>query len=774
MATLNTRDPVQGLIDYVQDVKPFHTKILEVWVEYIYGDKIEATIKDEMKMEIDILFDRARKYCDYGWDMTVWGKMLADLDIDEIVPGEIEYGSNLTIKKSAAYQLYFDYLCDVWRWNNGQGEQPSVTSDPASKYYALSFPVVMNAAKAYFADINNNFQYWYEPSQRKLYKKVGNEWHEQSAFISVLQPNDAVEMDVWLNTLNMTLFVYMSGTWEENTNFYVSYKVPKATPRYPPEWNSVWDRPECNPPWGENWVYAYVTDELSFEHGQELFLSESIRTMVFDPTGEPQNESGTTSRVEYPIKYRTTVSQDPDGRYKISRQEVSIITEPTNPEIINNPYAIALDGFEFEGFGLDRNRRGVRLNEFLVWRFKNEDEGMQLIADTVFNRDTFGFKVSNGHLIAQSVTNNGRTDIDCPYTDGQIVYFTSDGDLPTYSLLSQDYRRPIALQRYTPYKVKLINSREFSVQLVSVKPQFDPVTGNRIAPHYPTYTVDTDSMGSSPYLTFITEGYGNMYFGFGHPVPFMEVRHKAPNDHIQGRFKDGIYSTTEAFPGWRYSQIRDVLIGFDDNGTTRNAFVLDGDYTKLGRGEIISVVGSAGSKNDGDWVVTEATKWTNVELDSEGEPVRDNTGRMIQLPVPAWWNEMFMFDWPQANLLGSEYYTVTTIGIAGTAPSTQYPFGNVAFRYYNFGEPGVSQNIAQTRVKEELYFGSWVLAQKQDGTWEMVPEVGTPGVSIVFKDTIHASIQEQFAPNGYGIPTIGSFDIHYYDIASYDDGVSRE
>lgn len=773
MATLNTRDPVQGLIDYVQDVKPYHTKILEVWVEYIYGDKIEATIKDEMKMEIDILFDRARKYCDYGWDMTVWGKMLADLEIEEIVPGTIQYATGKTVKKTEAYQLYYNYLCDVWRWNNGEGPQPTITTVPTSTYYLLSFAVVMDAAKGYFANISNHFQYWYEPSQRKLYKKVGNEWHEQSAFISLLEPTDAVDMDVWVNTLNMTLYVYLSGSWQENTNFYVSYKAPKNAPRYPPEWNSVWDRPECNPPWGENWVYAYVTDELTFEHGNELFLSESIRTMVFDPTGEPQNQSGTTARTEYPIKFRTVITQDSNGRYNITREEVSIITEPNNPEIKNHPYAISLDGNEFEGFGLDRNRRGVRLTEFLVWRFKDDNEGMQLIADSVFNRDTFGLKVQNNHLVAQSITGGGRVDIDCPFNDGQIVYFTSSDDLPTYSLLTQDYRRPLSLMRYQPYKIKKISAREFSVQLVKVKPQFDAVTGDRIAPRNPTYDIDTEMMGSSPYLHFLTYGHGDMFFGLGHPVPFLEVRQHS-DDTAQTRIMDGIYSTTEAFPGYRYSQIRDVLIGFNDHGTTRNAFVLDGDYTKLAKGEIIKVIGSSGSKNDGDWVITKATLWTNVQLDATGVPVRDVTGRMIQLPVPAWWNEMFMFDWPQANLLGAEYYSVTTIGIAGTAPSTQYPFGNVAFRYYNFGEPRVSQNIAQTQITDTLFFGSQVLTQKPDGSWEMVPELGTPGASIVFKDAINVSIQEQLAPNGYGIPTIGSFDIHYYDIASYDDGVSRE
>lgn len=771
MATLNTRDPVQGLIDYVQDVKPFHTKILEVWVEYIYGDKIEAVIKDAMKMEVRIAFDRARKYCDYGWDMTGWGNMLAGLSVDELMPGSFSYGSGKSIKKSDAFQLYFDYLCAVWLWNSGEGEQPVVSSNPTSKFYVLSFAPILAAAKEYFAQINSNFEYWYEPQQRKLYKKVGHSWHEQSAFISTLEPTGAVEMDVWVNTLNMTLFVYMSGTWQESTNIYVSYKTPTPSPRYPPEWNSVWDRPECNPPWGETWVYAYVTDELTFEHGQELFLSETIRTMVFDPTGEPQNAGPGLARTEYPIKYKTNVSQGSDGRYNITRQEISIITDPTNPEIINHPYAISLDGFEFEGFGLDRNRKGVRLTEFLVWKFKSETEGMQLIADTVINRDTFGYKVSNGHLVTQSITSNGRVDIDCPFNDGQVVYFTSSDDLPTYSLLTQDYRRPISLLRYTPYKIKKISAREFSVVLLKIKPEFD-VAGNRIVPNHPTYIVDAEMMGSSPYLTFVTNGHGELHFGIGHPVPFIETR-QLVGDTIRARIKDDIYSTSEAFPGYRYSQIRDVITGFDDHGTLRNAFVLDGNYTKLGKGEIISVIGSSGAKNDGDWVVTKATLWTNVRLDINGVPLRDGTNRMIPISAPSWWNELFMFDWPQANLLGSEFYSVTTIGIAGVAPSTQYPFGHVAFRYFTFGEPGVSQNVAQTSVRDELRFGSYVLVQQPDGSWEMVPEVGAPGQAIVFKDTIHATIQEQLLPNEYGVPTIGSFDIHYYDIASYDDGVSR-
>ena len=41
-------DPVQGLVDYVLEVKPYHTKIVEVLVEYVYTDCIDVTITEEL------------------------------------------------------------------------------------------------------------------------------------------------------------------------------------------------------------------------------------------------------------------------------------------------------------------------------------------------------------------------------------------------------------------------------------------------------------------------------------------------------------------------------------------------------------------------------------------------------------------------------------------------------------------------------------------------------------------------------------------------------
>lgn len=1114
MATLNTRDPVQGLIDYVKDVKPFHTKILEVWVEYIYTDAVNGVVHDAMKMVVDIALDRREKFCKYGFDTQPWNDLLSGITFEETVPGDIEYNNGQTISKAIAYRLYFDYMQWNWKWIEGIGPQPIISSDPDSYFFYLSFPEILTVCKEYFAEIANSYQYWYEPSSQKLYKKLGNDWHEQSAYISTVHPPYPIEQDLWVSTSDDLLYVYLGGSWEEIYDVNFSYSTPKTGPKYPIDWLSNWDTPSCLPPFGENVAYTFVYDKLEFTHGSELFLLDKIRGMVFDPTGENNTLSNTpgefTQRTEYPIKYRTSITQDPSGRFKIERAEVSILTEPGNPEIIGNPYTVYLDGMELEGFGLDRQRKGVRLNEFLVWRFKSETEGVQLMADDIINRDTFGYRVENGQLIAQKVishatqhelgtptatsgvsfvnpdvievpddvttfdvvvplnadthlerpeiigvtvggdsiiqvtrddllileltlnngtsetvvdvflptttaigdvvkitfdntmaftttvvdsgilaagkittqlpmavdgisvevsaelvrsgtrlyngyatvaiadgvafaasydrtagsieggaatftidtnsptmtpiqrttlfstTENGNTvpspqfvftdtnggqvavtshsewmsipplvtqfvaettitppyrgpvrplelivdgtaflpvitlldeqhnittdpkavahhhykftitianprlyafsvldrrtpgrqDIDCPFNDGQVVYFTSSDDLPAYNLLTQESRRNVPLQRYVPYRIVKIDDRHFSVAILRLREKYDHQTGQRIPSTdlshngYKTtgnsmYEIDTQLMGQSPYLNFVTSGHGEMFFGIGHPVPFIEQR-GAYSDGMSGRFREGLSSTTETFLGSKFVEIMDVLIAYNDGQAVRNGFVLEGDFP-LQPNEIIRVANSSDSLNDGAWTVSGAKAWTN-----RWTGFTDN-GTPIESTQPVWWNDIKMGEWPtpvkrpqkeidELIQLGqyedeySEYYyyTVTTVGVSGVSPSTLYPHGAVVFDYYAFGEPSLAPNVASTVVSDKLQFGSFVLTQMPGGEWEMVPEPGVPGMSIDLKESINVQIQEQFAPNGYGIPTVGSYDIHYYDIHSYGGGVVEE
>lgn len=49
---LTQLDPVQGLVDYVEFVKPYHTKVLEVLVEYIHTDCIDVTITEDFYLSL--------------------------------------------------------------------------------------------------------------------------------------------------------------------------------------------------------------------------------------------------------------------------------------------------------------------------------------------------------------------------------------------------------------------------------------------------------------------------------------------------------------------------------------------------------------------------------------------------------------------------------------------------------------------------------------------------------------------------------------------------
>lgn len=68
-------DPTQGLIEYVNTVKPYHTKLLDILVEYVYTDAVNVTVKDNLTWVIELARpDTDVVYsCGYGlvWDQQV-------------------------------------------------------------------------------------------------------------------------------------------------------------------------------------------------------------------------------------------------------------------------------------------------------------------------------------------------------------------------------------------------------------------------------------------------------------------------------------------------------------------------------------------------------------------------------------------------------------------------------------------------------------------------------------------------------------------------------
>ena len=50
-------DPVQGLIDYVNDIKPYHSKVIEALIEYVGTDKVEVTVLEHFDFTIGLLYE---------------------------------------------------------------------------------------------------------------------------------------------------------------------------------------------------------------------------------------------------------------------------------------------------------------------------------------------------------------------------------------------------------------------------------------------------------------------------------------------------------------------------------------------------------------------------------------------------------------------------------------------------------------------------------------------------------------------------------------------
>lgn len=48
----STIDPVEGLVNYVLEIKPYHAKLVEVLIEYIYVDCVETTITEEFFLDL--------------------------------------------------------------------------------------------------------------------------------------------------------------------------------------------------------------------------------------------------------------------------------------------------------------------------------------------------------------------------------------------------------------------------------------------------------------------------------------------------------------------------------------------------------------------------------------------------------------------------------------------------------------------------------------------------------------------------------------------------
>ena len=50
------RDPVEGLLGYLEDIKPYHTKILDILVEHVYNERMTPIMTERLLIEQDLTF----------------------------------------------------------------------------------------------------------------------------------------------------------------------------------------------------------------------------------------------------------------------------------------------------------------------------------------------------------------------------------------------------------------------------------------------------------------------------------------------------------------------------------------------------------------------------------------------------------------------------------------------------------------------------------------------------------------------------------------------
>lgn len=105
---LNRIDPTQGLVQYVSATKPYHSKILDVLVEYVYAEDIKVTFRDQHEIDINLRRPDVINEYDCG-PANMWDPLMLSDDPD----GTFGHYSILSAKapeKDTAGEIIYDPL----------------------------------------------------------------------------------------------------------------------------------------------------------------------------------------------------------------------------------------------------------------------------------------------------------------------------------------------------------------------------------------------------------------------------------------------------------------------------------------------------------------------------------------------------------------------------------------------------------------------------------------------------------------------------------------
>ena len=73
MAT--SKDPILGLINYILDIKPYHSKIAEILIDFLGNDLVDVTIAESFEIAGTFVYDAHDQFsCNIGYGTLPWGE----------------------------------------------------------------------------------------------------------------------------------------------------------------------------------------------------------------------------------------------------------------------------------------------------------------------------------------------------------------------------------------------------------------------------------------------------------------------------------------------------------------------------------------------------------------------------------------------------------------------------------------------------------------------------------------------------------------------------
>jgi len=150
----NGIDPVSGLVNYVEEIKPYHTKVIEVLVEYIHTDCIDVTITEDFQLALGVPADPAA----WGWTETEAARMFNDnwtnyqvsgasasggyWEINGAFDADFSIGDKILVKDENGFSEYTvtntAILSEIVKVRSGIVTGSPAAEDPANYQYQTS------------------------------------------------------------------------------------------------------------------------------------------------------------------------------------------------------------------------------------------------------------------------------------------------------------------------------------------------------------------------------------------------------------------------------------------------------------------------------------------------------------------------------------------------------------------------------------------------------------------------------------------------------------